>query len=474
MKFKYSIPLLGLWLSGCVIGPDYESPSEASLQVPGNYYVESGTASFRSPSEESIALQGWESVYEDPYLAKLIREALDANLDLDAAQSRLRQAYALLRVSRSDLYPKLDGEFNLNTEQESGSSETYETYTAAGLLSWELDVWGIQRREIEASLAQALQAELDLNAMQVSLIGTIAMQYFQLLSIDHQIHVTASTIKTREEALRILELRKKSGVISAIEVSQAEVSLAEAERKMPGLHRSEFEAESLLSVLLGRAPGEIDRAPVLMEINVQDALPVGLPSDLLLRRPDVRAVEAAMIAANAKVGIAEGRFYPRFKLTGEFGFESEKLGDLLDSGTDYFDFDSNVTAPIFNAGANKANLAAEKEAYEQSVISYKKVVLNALKEVSNMLSIYQQAQLQEAADRKLLVAAKRYNRLASLQYRGGVVGYIDVLDAQRQLFDAELSVTQSRRDRLLAIAGLYRALGGGWDAESLAALEGEE
>jgi multidrug efflux system outer membrane protein len=474
MKFKVSIPFIGLWLSGCMVGPDYDSPSEASLQMAEDYYVENGTPNSSSPSEESIAVREWQAVYKDPYLAELIREALDANLDLEAAQSRLRQAYALLRVSRSDLYPKLDGEFNLNSEEPTGSHETEETYTAAGLLSWELDVWGIQRREVEASLAQALQAELDLNDVQVSLIGTIAVQYFNLLSIDHQLSVTQSTIDTRKEALRILGLRKESGVISGVEVSQAEVSLAEAERKMPGLKQGEFEVESLLSVLLGRAPGDIDRGQMLMEIDVPGELPVGLPSDLLLRRPDVRAVEAAMVAANAEVGIAEGRFYPRFRLTGEFGYESDKLGDILDSGTDFFDFDGNVTAPIFNAGANKANLAAEKEAYEQSVISYKKTVLNALQEVSNVLSGYKQAQQQEEADRKLLVAATKYNRLASLQYRGGVLGYIDVLDAQRQLFDAELSVTQSRRDRLQAIASLYRVLGGGWDTESVAALVGEE
>ena len=176
-----------------------------------------------------------------------------------------------------------------------------------------------------------------------------------------------------------------------------------------------------------------------------------------------------MVAANAKVGIAEGRFYPRFRLTGEFGYESDDLSDILNSGTDFFEFDGHVTAPIFNAGANKANLAAEKEAYGQSLISYKKTVLNALQEVSDVLNGYKMAQQQEEADRQLLVAANKYNRLATLQYRGGVLGYIDVLDAQRQLFDAQLSVTQSRRDRLQAIATLYRALGGGWDVESLSA-----
>ncbi|WP_206753316.1 MULTISPECIES: efflux transporter outer membrane subunit [unclassified Lentimonas] len=468
MRFKYCIPLISLWLGGCMIGPDYEKPEESSLQVPEHYYVEDGASDDASVSEDSLALKEWRAVYKDPYLVGLIREALDESLDMAAAQSRLRQAYELIGVSRAALFPWLDGGLNSNAEQATGSHETDETYTAAGLLSWELDVWGIQRREIEAAQALAIQAELDVNAVQVSLIGTIAVQYFNLLSIDHQLSVTQSTIDTRREALRILELRKESGVISGVEVSQAEVSLAQAERKLPELKQAQFEIETILSVLLGRAPGEIVRGELLMDIEVPDELPVGMPSDLLLRRPDVRGAEMAMVAANAKVGIAEGRLYPRFKLTGEFGYESDKLGDLLDRGTDFFDFDANMTAPIFNAGANKANLAAEKEAYEQSLISYKKIVLNALQEVSNVLSGYQQAQLQEAADRKLLVAAQKYNRLALLQYRGGVLGYIDVLDAQRQLFDAELSVTQSRRDRLQALASLYRVLGGGWDPQSVA------
>ena len=467
MKFNCYLSLMCLCLGGCMIGPDYGKPSEASLQVPEDYYVENGGSRVASASQDSLAMKEWQEVYKDPYLVGLLREALDENLDLAAAKSRLRQAYELIGVSRAALFPQLDAEFNSNAEQDTGSHETDETYTAAGLLSWELDVWGIQRREIEAAQAQAIQAELDLNAVQVSLIGTIALQYFNLLSIDHQLSVTQSTIDTRKEALRILELRKESGVISGVEVSQAEVSLAEAERKLPGLKLAQLEIETLLSVLLGRAPGTIDRGSLLMDIEVPSTLPVGLPSDLLLQRPDVRGAEMAMVVANAKVGIAEGRFYPRFKLTGEFGYESDKLGDLLDSGTDFFDLDANVTAPIFNAGANKANLAAQKEAFEQSLISYKRIVLNALQEVSNVLSGYKQAQLQEAADRKLLIAAQKYNRLALLQYRGGVLGYIDVLDAQRQLFDAELSVTQSRRDRLRALAAFYRVLGGGWDVESV-------
>lgn len=469
MRFKYYMPVVVLWLGGCRVGLDYEKPSGSSLQVPEVYHVANGTPNATPVGEESLAVREWQAVYKDPYLVDLIREALEGNLNMASGQSRLRQAYELIGVSRATLFPQLDGGFNLNAEQVTGSHKTEKTYTAPGLLSWELDVWGIQRREIEAAQAQAIQAELDLNAVQVSLIGTIAVQYFNLLSVDHQLRVTQSTIETRQEALRILGLRKESGVISGIEVSQAEVSLAEAERKFPGLKQGQFAIETILSVLIGRAPGGIDRGEFLMEIDVPSELPVGLPSDLLLRRPDVRAVEAAMVAANAKVGVAEGRFYPRFKLTGEFGYESDKLGEILESGTDFFDLDANVTAPIFNAGANKANLAAQKEAYEQSLISYKEIVLNALQEVSTVLNGYKLAQQQEAADRKLLVAATKYNRLATLQYQGGVLGYIDVLDAQRQLFDAELLVTQSRRDRLQAIATLYRVLGGGWDTESVAA-----
>lgn len=465
MRFNYYLPLIFLWLSGCVIGPDYEKPTDGSLQVPEDYYSEDGASSGTSTSGECLAMKEWQDVYKDPYLVRLIEEALEGNLDLDAAQSRLRQAYELIGVSRAALFPQLDGGLDANAEESAGSRETVETYTAEGLLSWELDVWGIQRREIEVAQSQAIQAELNLNAIQVSLIGTIAVQYFNLLSIDHQLVVTQSTIDTRKEAVRILALRKESGVISGIEVSQAEVSLAEAERKLPRLKQEQFEIETILSVLLGRAPSEINRGKLLMDIEVPSQIPVGLPGDLLLRRPDVRGAEMAMVAANAKVGIAKGRFYPRFKLTGDFGYESDMLGDILDSGNDFFDVSANMTAPIFNAGANRANLAAEKEAYEQSLISYKGIVLNALQEVSNVLNGYKQAQEQEAADRKLLTAARKYNRLALLQYRGGVVGYIDVLDAQRQLFDAELSVTQSRRDRLQALAILYRVLGGGWNAE---------
>lgn len=461
MKLKYLI-IASLILGGCTLGPDYKKPDPQVLQLDDHFHGQKiPKESVEETSDPSVAALNWRAIYTDGQLQALIDSALVDNLDLSIARSRLRQAKSLTTIAGSNLWPTADADLSFERELDDGTIEN--TYSVGALLSWELDIWGINRRALEASKAEQAAAEYSLYAIQVALIGAIADTYFILLDLDNQLSITYATVESRREALRILRLRKKNGIISGIEVAQAQLSLAEALQKTPQLINQKNIAENELNILLGRAPGEVVRSSDLNSASLPDNLPAGLPSELLLRRPDLLAAEQLMIAANASIGVAKGSMFPRIKLTGEFGRQSADFSNLLDSNSNYFDFVSNLTSPLFNAGANTARYASSKEDYQQSLLSYRASIIKALTEVDNGFSAYTQSQAQEQATKELLQAANEYLRLAQLRYRNGVLGYIDVLDAQRQQFDADLALSKARRDRLQATSFIYKALGGGWE-----------
>lgn len=468
MKYKFLTCTIAFTLSSsCALGPDYQQPEAENLQLSESYHGQKNATEVDENGQAvkpSLAAINWQNIYDDKELSALIDEAVANNLDLLSARANLRAAQAQSTSASAKLWPWLDIEFERERERNT-AGEYEDTYNPYGLLSWELDLWGVNRRTAEAGRAEEIQAQFNLYDVQVSLIANIASHYFDLLDIDNQLAITQATAETRREAVRILKLRKANGIISGIEVRQAEVSLAEALRKLPQLQQSQHRSETKINLLLGRAPGELKRSSTLNERNLPDSIPVGLPSELLLRRPDLRAAEQAMIAANARIGAAKGHMLPTITLTGEFGYDSSDLDNLLKGGSDYWIATGGITAPVFNAGANMANYDASKEVYQQRLLAYKSSVLTALGEVSDGLSAYRLSQDQEHATQQLLHAANDYLRLAILQYRNGVLGYIDVLDAQRQQFDAELSLSQARRDRLKSTTFMYKALGGGWPAE---------
>lgn len=470
MKLNYLTGTIAFVLSsGCALGPDYEPIKTESLQLGEHYYGQqknTDTDQHGQSAQTSIAALNWQAIYDDENLNALLNEAIANNLDLQSARANVRAAQAQSTGASAKLWPWLDVNFDRERERERNISGQYEdTYNPYGLLSWELDLWGVNRRTAEAGRADEAQAQFNLYDIQVSLIANITSHYFDLLDIDNQLAITQATAETRREAVRILKLRKANGIISGIEVRQAEVSLAEALRKLPQLQQSQQRSETNINLLLGRAPGELKRSANLNERNLPDSIPVGLPSELILRRPDLRAAEQSMIAANARIGAAKGRMLPTITLTGEFGYDSSDLDKLLKGGSDYWIASGGIAGPVFNAGANMADYDVSKEIYQQRLLAYKNSVLTALGEVSNGLSAYRLSQDQEHATQQLLLAANDYLRLALLQYRNGVRGYIDVLDAQRQQFDAELSLSQARRDRLKATSFMYKALGGGWPGE---------
>mgnify|MGYP000754524810 CR=1 FL=1 len=449
---------ISCYLAGCAIGPDFELRDTSNTEVSEQFHQQDKSQAV--DNAPSLAAKEWRDIHKDEILHQLIDEALANNHDLETARSNLRAASYHADATSASLWPWFD--LALETSRERESDGSYGTGNELkGALSWEVDLWGVNRRKSEASDASFKQAGYDLYSLQVSIVSQVANTYFDLLDLDNQREITEATIATRKEALRILNLRKESGVISGIEVRQAELALAEAKHKLPRLKQSQHTTENQLGLLLGRAPGDVERASDLSQDAIPSEIPVGLPSDLLLRRADLKAAEQIIVAANADVGISQGALLPSISLTGEFGKSSSELTDIL-SGNDFWLFETNLAAPIFHAGALRANLKVAKEEYKQALIGYQQKVNNALKEVSNGISAYHLSKEQEEATQDLLAAANKYLKLAVLQYRNGVLGYIDVLDAQRQQFDAELALSSAKRDRLKAITFLYRALGGGW------------
>ncbi|MEO1204015.1 MAG: efflux transporter outer membrane subunit, partial [Pseudomonadota bacterium] len=433
-------------LAGCAVGPDYERPA---LELPAAHRAD--------PAEKpsTRALPEWRDVFEDEILQGLIERGLENNLDLAAARARMRQAEAELTRARAPLYPTIDLRAGGEREDESaltgGDGLVEDTYTFLGLLSWELDVWGFNRRRAQAAAADLESAEWQIYAQQVSLIGAISATYYNLIAVNQQLALTRSTITTREQTLRIQELRNESGVISGLEVAQARFALAEAEQQQPRLLNNQLVFENQLRRLLGETPDDVETTPQLQDIPLTDDLPAGLPAALLERRPDVRVAELGLVAANAQVGVAKADLLPRISLTGGFGQESAELSDLLDSDGRTWIADLTVTQPVFNAGARRAAVDAAWARREQAELAYVDTVLRSLEDVSNSLSTFTRAGELADSTARLRDAAQEYLSLASMRYANGVIGYIDVLVAQRQYFDAELALIETIRDRQVPV-----------------------
>ena len=451
-------------LAGCLLGPDYQRPDQQLTEE----FRQTESGRQQDPNEVSFALQSWREIYQDPQLQWLIETGLQNNLDLAIAGSRIEESRALLAVSRSALFPQLDVEAGTEREKDSGitNSDTGPENTTVldGWVSWEIDLWGQKRRSVESAEADWRALEFDRQAITVSLVGEIATAYFKLLDIDNRLAISKDTVETRQESVRIARLRKEGGVISKLEVTQAEVELATAKVTIPTLLHSQTVTENQLSILLGMPPGDIERHLTINQQILPSNVPAGLPAALLRQRPDIQAAEQKIIAANAGIGVAEAEFYPKLVLTGAYGRESYQLSELLNSSGETWLIGLDAAMPIFNAGRNKARLEVARQQYEQACLGYRRIVLRSLQEVSSWLETYRRSEEALDARYQLMAASEEYVRLARLQYYNGVLSYLDLLDAQRQLFNAELSLSESKRDRLLSLVQLYKALGGGWQA----------
>lgn len=459
--------LLCAFLTGCAIGPNYKRPV---VQTPAEYRAPERLA---GPADKaSLADVAWASLFQDETITRLVKTALLQSHDLEAATQRVLEARAQLGVTRSQLAPQLtaSGGFTAARSSSIGSfnfipagTNLAASYTQAGLnLSWELDVWGRIRRLTESARAQYLAQEEARHAVISSLIADVITTYLTLRELDLELDIAHKTKEIAENGLKLTNLRLERGVSTGLDVRQAEQLLYTATAQIAETERAIAETENSLNVLLGQDPGEVPRGKPLIELAPPSVVPAGLPSDLLERRPDIRQAEQSLIAANAQIGAAKALFFPQISLTGLLGVQSRALGDLFTGPARNQSIAPAGVLPLFNAGQLRNNLRLTEAQQREAVANYRKVIQTAFQEVSSALADYEKDREQRSQEELLVKALQDTDRLSTLRYKGGLDSYLQVLDAERNEFSGELTLAQLRKNELLSIVQLYRALGGGW------------
>jgi len=446
-------------LVGCAVGPDYHRPTVTAPE------------SWRTQPAETNSLAGlaWWNYYHDPVLTNLITIALTNNLDLRIAVARIAEAAGNYQSQRSYLLPTVNGSGDY-TRGAVGNAPPFNEYALLGSLSYEVDVWGRIRRLTEAAQAQYLAAESTRNTVQISLIASVASTYFNLRGLDRQLEIARDTYNSSTNVLALTKIKYNEqadghgyGIVSEMDVRQAETQVYNASSTIASVEQAIALAENSLRYLLGLNPGPIPRGQPLTGQWQPDAIPAGLPSDLLLRRPDIQAAEELLIAANANIGAARAAYFPTISLTALLGVQSVQLNDLFSLGTSrIWSFSPQITAPIFNAGRISAGVAIAKAQKDDAVASYQQAIQNAFQEVDNALASITDLRAQLVADEGYVHAEQRLFELSELRYNEGISSYFDLLDAQRYLFSAQLNAVQTRANLLVAVTQLYQALGGGW------------
>lgn len=455
LLFKYSIfsILAAAALSGCQLGKHYTRPQ---LELPE-------TLDSLSVDSSSIGDYPWEQLYTDTTLQGLIRKTLTYNKDMLIAAARIKEMAAMKRIDYANLFPQVGVKVYAEKEAENYGGDHYKQsseFDLKGTATWELDLWGKLRWAKDKSIADFVGSIENQSALKMSLIAQVAQSYFELVALDNELAIVKKTVNARQESLHLVRLRYEGGLIPEIPFRQAQVELARTATLVPDLERKITLKENEISFLTGEYPHRIKRSVLPEEVMLPGSLPVGLPSSLLERRPDVRKAEQDLIAANAAVGIAFTSLFPSISLTASFGGESAELRDLLKSP--HHLLSANLLQPIFAMGKNRAMLKAKKAAYEQATYAYEKTVLNAFKDAYNAISEFSKTKEIYETRLRLEQSSKIALDLAQLQYLNGYIGYIDLLDAQRGYLDAQIALNNAIRDKQLTVVNLYKALGGGW------------
>ena len=452
---------LGIGLGGCALGPDYERP-ELDLPVAYVQAVEEG---------ESLANLPWWDLFQDPQLRSLIRVALEENQDLGIAAARIDEFRAVLGVTRADQYPSLDLSATGGRTRPSENvfpgglaGETVDNYRLSADVFFEVDLFGRLRRATEAARGDLLATEEARRSLTISLVASVASNYMLLRDLDAQLEIARRTEAARRDTLGIIGARFDRGTVPRLDLNQAEIELAVATAAVAAAERAVAQTEHALSLLLGRNPGPIVRGLPLQQQVVPPSVPAGLPSELLQRRPDVLAAEAALAAQTARIGVAEAARWPSLSLTGALGFESSELSALTASGSDFWSVGGGLLAPVFNAGRNRSRVEIEQARAAQALLTYEQAVQRAFAEVEDALVAVRTYRDEHAARTRQVEAARSAARLSRARYDGGVTSYLEVLDSDRSLFSAELAETQTLRQYLDAVIRLYKALGGGWSS----------
>ena len=421
----------------------------------------------QAPRVDSTAGLRWLDLIQDSVLRQLVDTSLRANRDMRTALAVIDEFRAQYRATRGALLPALTANGQAGRNQTvfgTLGSFTYNQYRATADLSWELDVWGRLRRSTSAAHSDLRAREEDRRALRLSLIGDVATAYFDLRAADLNLAISRRTLDSRRQTLALARRRLDQGLISELDVRQFEAEVASPAASVADFERQVAQQENALSVLVGHNPGAIARGRALTEMAGLIPVPAGVPSTLLGNRPDVRGAEATLRAATARIGVAQAAFLPSFTITGQYGTQSTEWSKWFGSGTNIWQAFAGVSIPLFKEGrpgaGEQVNIARARASQARS--RYEQTVLVALREVEDALVGLRTAQDRSGAQERQVIALRRALELADMRYRNGVSSYLDVLDAQRGLFGAELALTQAARDQLVAAVQLYRAVGAGW------------
>lgn len=459
---------VALSLTACTVGPDYVRPE---VDTPKAFRFEAKDA-------KDLANTAWWKQFQDPVLDTLIDEGLANSKDLRIAAARVEEFAGRLTTTRSQFYPQIGyggggarERFSerLGTSLPPGVSNPQTTYSAVLTASWEIDLFGRIRRLSEAAQAQLMATEEARRGVVLSLVSSVATGYIALRDFDKQLAIAKRTAETRRGALDLFELRYKGGVVSLVEVAQIRSEYEAAVAAIPAIERAIAQTENALSILVGRNPGPIVRGKSVDELR-DVAVPAGIPSDLLVRRPDIRQAEQNLIAANANIGAARALYYPTISLTGLFGYASSDLDNLFSGPSQQWSYGGSIIGPIFTFGLIEGLVAASEAQQRQLLANYESTIQNAFREVDDALIDNRKSRERLAAQGRQVAALRDYARLARMRFEGGVTSYLEVLDAERSLFNTELDYTQTQGEVFNALVNIYKSMGGGWvnEADKLA------
>ena len=458
------ILFLSALLGGCMVGPDYRRPA---IDTPQSYRYEEKDA------RESVNAAWWQ-LFQDPVLNSLITEALANNRDVKIAAANVEQAAGYLTQTRAPLFPQLSytavGSRQRYSELgaagwSSGTPNPQNSFQLMGEASWEIDLWGRHRRLSESALADLMTNEEQRRGVILTLVADVASNYLQLRGLDEQLAISKRTLSAYAESVRLFELQFQYGQTSQMTVEQARTQYETAAVQIPQLEKQIAQTENALSILLGRNPGPIPRGRTVFELKLP-AVPAGVPSQVLENRPDIRQAEQTLVSANAQIGAAKALYFPTISLTGNLGASSGELHNLFKGPAKVWSYSGTVTGPIFTAGSISGQVEQARGAQKAALLSYEKSIQSAFADVENALVARQMLDEQLKAQERLVMASREYERLAKLQFNGGYSPYSTVLQAQQQLFPAELDLAKTRASLFASLVTIYKAMGGGWVTEA--------
>lgn len=469
MSPKTAICVLSLLLlGGCTVGPNYQRPK---FTTPAQFRA---PEPLPAPQAASIADLKWFEIFKDEQLQALIRTALAQNYDLRDAAARVEAARASLGITRSDQFPQFGASGGVELNRFSRDAATplpavllpsqNRNFGSASLnlLSFEVDLWGRLRRATEAARANLLSAEENRKTVITTLVSDVATAYLSMRELDYELEISNETLETRQQSLDLVKSRQSGGVATRLDMRQAEQLVDTAAQTIPVIEQQIEQTENQIHLLLGENPGKVTRGRILTAQDLPPEVPAGLPSALLERRPDIRAAEQSLIAANAEIGVARAAYFPQLSLSGFLGGQSTQLASLFTGAHTAWTVAPQLAQPIFTAGRLKSNVRLSEAEREDALVLYEKTIQTAFSEVSNSLIAHQRTRESREKQEELVVALEDRTRLAYIRYRGGVDTQLDALDADRDLFSAQLSLSQIRLSELLTVVQLYKALGGGW------------